>query len=292
MQDQLSLFELQSEQAGKRMGKENRAFLHTHERRYYNDSSLFLYGNCVRMLLLYTYCNVFLPYQFHYYFVVYLIHISFLLLHKYIYIVRSFGTEDRDTPYPIAPQPTVYDYILFRGSDIKDIRVVNNVAIPNDPAIMQMHLPPNQIPPQQQGFPPQSFPPMQPQAGQYAPFSQMQGPPPVTNNNPLQNIPQQQQQPPPQQQAVQSPNQSQQQQQQSQSNQQGNTTNTLTSSSVHSKKSSELSKIDKPSEKSTSNSQSTAPINMRKQSNKSQGLQIHLSSHFFLTFNIISSYYA
>ncbi|KAL7051052.1 hypothetical protein ACKWTF_004308 [Chironomus riparius] len=133
--------------------------------------------------------------------------------------VRSFGTEDRDTPYPIAPQPTVYDYILFRGSDIKDIRVVNNVAIPNDPAIMQMHLPPNQIPPQQQGFPPQSFPPMQPQVGQYAPFSQMQGPPPVTNNNPLQNIPQQQ--PPPQQQAVQSPNQQQQQQQQqSQSNQQ------------------------------------------------------------------------
>lgn len=58
--------------------------------------------------------------------------------------VRSFGTEDRETPYPIPPQPTVYDYILFRGSDIKDIRVINSVAIPNDPAIMQMHLPPQQ----------------------------------------------------------------------------------------------------------------------------------------------------
>jgi protein LSM14 len=198
--------------------------------------------------------------------------------------VRSFGTEDRETPYPIAPQPTVYDYILFRGSDIKDIRVVNNVAIPNDPAIMQMHLPPNQIPPQQQGFPPQSFPPMQPQAGQYAPFSQMQGPPPNVANNPLQNIPQQQQQQQPQQQAVSSPNQS--QQQQSQSNQ-GNTTNTLTTtSSVHSKKSSELSKIEKSSEKSTSqssNSQPTVPINiMRKQSNKSQGLQIHLSYYLLI----------
>lgn len=55
--------------------------------------------------------------------------------------VRSFGTEDRETQFPIAPQSQVYDYILFRGSDIKDIRVVNNVAtIPNDPAIMQMHL--------------------------------------------------------------------------------------------------------------------------------------------------------
>lgn len=123
--------------------------------------------------------------------------------------VRSFGTEDRETPYPIAPQPTVYDYILFRGSDIKDIRVVNNVAIPNDPAIMQMHLPPSQMPSQQQGFPPQNFPPMQPQPGQYAPFGQMQGPP---INIPGPNISQQQPQ-----QSLSPPNP--QQQQQSQSNQ-------------------------------------------------------------------------
>ena len=77
--------------------------------------------------------------------------------------MRSFGTEDRETQYPILPQPTLYDYILFRGSDIKDIRVVNNVTIPNDPAIMQMHLPPNQqmAPPQQQNFPPQQGFPMQ-----------------------------------------------------------------------------------------------------------------------------------
>lgn len=72
--------------------------------------------------------------------------IRFLFLFSFCFshIVRSFGTEDRETPYPIPPQPTVYDYILFRGSDIKDIRVINNVAIPNDPAIMQMHLPPQQ----------------------------------------------------------------------------------------------------------------------------------------------------
>lgn len=81
--------------------------------------------------------------------------------------MRSFGTEDRETQYPILPQPTIYDYILFRGSDIKDIRVVNNVTIPNDPAIMQMHLPPNQqmAPPQQQSFPPQGFPMQSPHMG-------------------------------------------------------------------------------------------------------------------------------
>lgn len=57
--------------------------------------------------------------------------------------VRSFGTEDRETQYPVAPQSQVYDYILFRGSDIKDIRVLNNVpSMPNDPAIMQMSVPP------------------------------------------------------------------------------------------------------------------------------------------------------
>lgn len=58
--------------------------------------------------------------------------------------MRSFGTEDRETQYPVAPQNQVYDYILFRGSDIKDIRVVNNVpSLPNDPAIMQLSVPPS-----------------------------------------------------------------------------------------------------------------------------------------------------
>lgn len=61
----------------------------------------------------------------------------------YSFSVRSFGTEDRETQYPVAPQNQVYDYILFRGSDIKDIRVLNNVSsLPNDPAIMQLSVPP------------------------------------------------------------------------------------------------------------------------------------------------------
>lgn len=60
--------------------------------------------------------------------------------------VRSYGTEDREGQFAIPPQDEVFDYILFRGSDIKDIRVVNNVVVnnvprvPHDPAIMQMHV--------------------------------------------------------------------------------------------------------------------------------------------------------
>eukprot|EP00095_Tigriopus_kingsejongensis_P011908 maker-scaffold111_size354240-snap-gene-2.32 protein:Tk11908 transcript:maker-scaffold111_size354240-snap-gene-2.32-mRNA-1 annotation:"ffd tfg box motifs domain containing protein" len=59
--------------------------------------------------------------------------------------VRSFGTEDRPTERPVAPQDMVYEYIIFRGSDIKDIRVCQppkpqptlQGGLPNDPAILQ-----------------------------------------------------------------------------------------------------------------------------------------------------------
>uniref|UniRef100_A0A6M2DUL7 Uncharacterized protein n=1 Tax=Xenopsylla cheopis TaxID=163159 RepID=A0A6M2DUL7_XENCH len=86
--------------------------------------------------------------------------------------VRSFGTEDRDTPFPVAPQTQIYDYILFRGSDIKDIRVVNNVnnPVPNDPAIMQLSVPPTLGQPsyQQPGY---SHPVLGAAMGQYgAPY--------------------------------------------------------------------------------------------------------------------------
>ncbi|XP_043260488.1 protein LSM14 homolog A isoform X2 [Colletes gigas] len=88
--------------------------------------------------------------------------------------VRSFGTEDRETQLPVAPQNQVYEYILFRGSDIKDIRVVNNVSsIPNDPAIVQMTVQPSMS---QQSYQPQpSY--AHPMMGQMGPVGGQYGTP-------------------------------------------------------------------------------------------------------------------
>lgn len=185
--------------------------------------------------------------------------------------VRSFGTEERETSYPIMPQPTVYDYILFRGSDIKDIRVVNNVAIPNDPAIMQMHLPSNQMQPPQ-NFPPQNFAPMQPGGapmGQFGPFGQMQGnmgPPMGPGMTP----------------------QSQQQQAQSpiQAQQQGNLINHLapgSGSGQKNKKSSELSKSNEGEKSAEKSPKTIQPTEIRKQNNRSQGVHRSVSFSFFLS---------
>ncbi|XP_026827959.1 protein LSM14 homolog A isoform X1 [Ooceraea biroi] len=88
--------------------------------------------------------------------------------------VRSFGTEDRETQLPVAPQNQVYEYILFRGSDIKDIRVVNNVSsIPNDPAIVQMTVQPSMG---QQSYQPQPNY-AHPMMGQMGPMGGQYGPP-------------------------------------------------------------------------------------------------------------------
>lgn len=56
--------------------------------------------------------------------------------------VRSFGTEDRPTDRPAPPREEIYEYIIFRGSDIKDITVCEppkaQHALPQDPAIVQV----------------------------------------------------------------------------------------------------------------------------------------------------------
>ncbi|CAH1399486.1 unnamed protein product [Nezara viridula] len=52
--------------------------------------------------------------------------------------VRSFGTEDRKTSHPVPAQNQVYDYILFRATDIKDISVVPPTQLLCDPAIVQL----------------------------------------------------------------------------------------------------------------------------------------------------------
>lgn len=61
--------------------------------------------------------------------------------------VRSFGTEGRkgNPAEEIAPSDQVYEYIVFRGSDVKDLRIEQAPAppkenqppkVPDDPAIV------------------------------------------------------------------------------------------------------------------------------------------------------------
>ncbi|KAL0978585.1 hypothetical protein UPYG_G00172540 [Umbra pygmaea] len=55
--------------------------------------------------------------------------------------VKSFGTESRPTDRPVPPKDEIYEYIIFRGSDIKDITVCvppkAHHGLPHDPAIVQ-----------------------------------------------------------------------------------------------------------------------------------------------------------
>jgi hypothetical protein len=65
--------------------------------------------------------------------------------------VTSFGTEGRkgNPDEEIAASDSIYEYIVFRGSDVKDLRIEEAPAakenkppqVPNDPAILGVRLP-------------------------------------------------------------------------------------------------------------------------------------------------------
>lgn len=91
--------------------------------------------------------------------------------------VKSYGTEGRrgDPSQEVPPSDQIYEYIVFRGSDVKDLTIIEQAPkeskppqMPNDPAILGSARPPqHQQPPPPQGHnqqwrgppPPQTFSP-------------------------------------------------------------------------------------------------------------------------------------
>lgn len=75
--------------------------------------------------------------------------------------VRSFGTEGRKMP-EVPPSSEIYDFIIFRGQDIKDLTVLegtgpggDSTSPLNDPAIVSTTRPPDGPPSSGQGKGPQ-----------------------------------------------------------------------------------------------------------------------------------------
>lgn len=103
--------------------------------------------------------------------------------------VYSFGTEDRKAEKFVPPSQQKYGFIVFRGSDVKDIKIAEEEqpqpspppSMPNDPAILNASQPgPPLGGPPRDHFSPPGYPP-HPQFGGYFPpgqFGRGYGPPP------------------------------------------------------------------------------------------------------------------
>ena len=62
-----------------------------------------------------------------------------------MFVVKLFGTEDRPVAHPIPAKDDVYDFIIFRGGDIQELRVIGEQppapvvsSLPPDPAIVSV----------------------------------------------------------------------------------------------------------------------------------------------------------
>lgn len=71
--------------------------------------------------------------------------------------VKSYGTEDRkkDPADAVLGSSQIYEFIIFRGSDVKDLRIEEATAVPketvpppmpNDPAIVNVCIPSTSLP--------------------------------------------------------------------------------------------------------------------------------------------------
>lgn len=66
-----------------------------------------------------------------------------MLTYKIAFLVKSYGTEDRKAPNKVPERNEIYEYIVFRGSDIDDLHVAacpksNQSQVAEDPAIVQV----------------------------------------------------------------------------------------------------------------------------------------------------------
>ncbi|KAL8908491.1 MAG: hypothetical protein Q9207_000797 [Kuettlingeria erythrocarpa] len=121
--------------------------------------------------------------------------------------VVSWGTEGRDPDNEVPPSDTVYEYIVFRGSDVKDLRIEEPPKenkppkvpqVPDDPAILgqQQDLPavlPQPLKDQGQPHFPnqqrQQQPPRFPQHSPFPPYYHPYGPPPPNQRFGPQGLP-------------------------------------------------------------------------------------------------------